>query len=424
MRPQPGARDRPRRVTVVGAGLVGLSTAWFLQEGGIEVAVLDRAGVAAGASWGNAGWITPALAAPLPDPVILRAGLRAMIRRSSAVHIPFPPAPGLLAFLGRFAWHCTPRRWEAGLGSLARLSSHALSSYDALVDGGVQAPVVAGWPVIAAFRGAAQRAPILAELAQVSRASGVEVAFDTLDGEAVQAAEPVLSGTLRAAVRIHGQRYTDPGSFVHALAGSVRRRGGTIDEHAAVTSVRDHGPEVTIISDAGPTRCDAVVLATGAWLPGLARGTGVRVRVQPGRGYSFCVPARQLPAGPLYLPAQRLACTPMPGGTLRVAGVMEFRAADAPPDRARPARMAGELGELLVGVDVAGRTQEWVGARPCTPDGLPVIGRTRSPRIFVAGGHGMWGVTLGPATGRLLAQTVLTGRPAPELAPFDPLRRA
>ena len=167
-----------------------------------------------------------------------------------------------------------------------------------------------------------------------------------------------------------------------------------------------------------------MVLATGAWRPGLARGTGVRVRVQPGRGYSFCVPARQLPAGPLYLPAQRLACTPMPGGGLRVAGVMEFQAPDAPLDRARPARMARELGELLVGVDPARRTREWVGARPCTPDGLPVIGPTRSPRIFVAGGHGMWGITLGPATGRLLAQTVLTGRLPPELAPFDPLRRA
>ena len=412
-----------RRVTVVGAGLVGLSTAWFLQEGGLEVTVLERAAVAAGASWGNAGWITPALVAPLSDPVILRAGLRAMIRRSSAVHIPFPPAPGLLAFLGRFAWHCTSRRWAAGLSALAPLGAHAISSFDALADGGVQGPVVAGSPVIAAFRNPAQRAPILAELAQVRRAGGLDFAFDVLDGEAVQDAEPVLRSSLRAAVRIHGQRYIHPGSFVQALAAGIRHRGGIINERAAVTSVRDDGTAVTITSDAGQTSCDAVVLATGAWLPGLARAAGVRVRVQPGRGYSFRVPARPLPAGPLYLPAQRLACTPMPGGGLRVAGVMEFQAPEVPLDRTRVTRMAAELGELLAGLDPARRTQEWVGARPCTPDGLPVIGPTRSARIFVAGGHGMWGITLGPATGRLLARTILTGRLAPELAPFDPLRR-
>ncbi len=416
-------RPASRRVTVVGAGLVGLCTAWFLQQDGLEVTVLERAAVAAGASWGNAGWITPALVAPLPDPVILRAGLAALTKRSSAIHIPFPPAPDVLAFLARFAWHCTPRRWAAGLAALAPLSAYALSAYDALADGGVQARVLAGSPVLAAFASPAQRTPMVTELAHVSRATGHAVAFDTLDGAAVQDAEPVLSDTLRAAVRIHGQRYLDPGSFVHALANSVRRRGGTIGEHAPVTSLRDDGRGVTITTDADRTRADAVVLATGAWLPGLARPAGVRVRVQSGRGYSFRVPVRRLPAGPVYLPGQRLACTPMPGGTLRVAGVMEFQAPQSPPDRGRLARMAGELDQLLTGVDTAGRSEEWVGARPCTPDGLPVIGPTRSPRIFVAGGHGMWGVTLGPATGRLLARTIVTGQPPPELAPFDPLRR-
>jgi D-amino-acid dehydrogenase len=402
--------------------MVGLCTAWFLQEQGLDVTVLERATVAAGASWGNAGWVTPALVSPLPDPVILREGLRAIARRSPGVHVPLLPGPGLLAFLCAFARNCTPGRWEAGLASLGLLSQHALSSFDMLAAGGVRGAIAAGRPVLAAYPGTIQRAPLLAELRQISRLGGAAVDFDVLDGDAVARAEPVLTSAARAAVRIHGQRYLDPGSFVHALADSVRLRGAEIREHAGVTSVLADDRGVRLAGAAGESRYDAVVLATGAWLGDLARSQGVRTRVQSGRGYSFCVPVQRLPAGPVYLPAQRLACTPTPDGRLRVAGVMEFRPPQAPLDRVRITRIAAGLHTMLAGADTTQRTREWVGSRPCTQDGLPVIGRTRSPRVFVAGGHGMWGITLGPVTGRLLAQAVATGSPAPELRPFSPLR--
>jgi D-amino-acid dehydrogenase len=382
--------------------------------------------VAAGASHGNAGWITPAMVAPLPDPAILREGLRAVALRSSAVHLPVPPGPGLLAFLGGLARNCTRPRWEAGLASLLPLSAHALSAYDELSAGGVEATTTSA-PVVAAYARASQRAPLLAELTGAARAGATGAPFEVLDGPAVQQAEPLLTGAARAAVRIHGQRYLDPASFTAALAASVRRRGADIIEGTAVLSVRDDGQAAVVTRDTGtggpgPARYDAVVLATGAWLGQLARGSGVRTRVQSGRGYSFSVPVKQLPAGPVYLPAQRLACTPLPDGRLRVAGVMDFSSPEAALDPRRVARMASGAALMLAGAGTAARADEWVGARPCTPDGLPVIGRTRSPRVFTAGGHGMWGITLGPATGRLLASLIATGRVPPELGPFDPLR--
>jgi D-amino-acid dehydrogenase len=401
--------------------MVGLCTAWFLQEHGLQVTVLERAAVAAGASHGNAGWVTPAMVSPLPDPAILREGLRAMALRSSAVHLPMPPGPGLLAFLGALTRNCTRRRWDAGLASLLPLSAHALSAYDELAAAGAGATVTSA-PVLAAYTRASQRAPLLAELTAVARAGGNEAPFEVLDGPAVQQAEPVLTGAVRAAVRIGGQRYLDPVSFTRALADSVRQRGADVIEGAAVTSVHDDGHAAVVTGSAGPARYDAVVLATGAWLGELARACGVRTRIQSGRGYSFSVPVRQLPAGPVYLPAQRLACTPLPGGRLRVAGVMDFSRPEAALDPGRVTRMADGLRVMLSGADTSARADEWVGARPCTPDGLPVIGRTRSARIFAAGGHGMWGITLGPATGQLLAGLVATGRVPPELRPFDPLR--
>nr|MDT0665597.1 FAD-dependent oxidoreductase [Micromonospora sp. DSM 115978] len=168
-------------------------------------------------------------------------------------------------------------------------------------------------------------------------------------------------------------------------------------------------------------RYDAVVIANGAWLAGLARRFGVVTPVQAGRGYSLSVPVDTAPTGPVYFPAARLACTPL-DGRLRLAGTMEFRGPDAPPDRRRVDAMLAAARPLLRGVDFEAATPVWVGPRPCTPDGLPLIGRTTSPRVFVAGGHGMWGVTLGPITGRLLAEAVVSGRTPIELAPFDPLR--
>ncbi|MFJ2306038.1 NAD(P)/FAD-dependent oxidoreductase [Streptomyces sp. NPDC087787] len=123
----------------------------------------------------------------------------------------------------------------------------------------------------------------------------------------------------------------------------------------------------------------------------------------------------------LQFPAQRVACTPL-GDRLRVAGMMEFRKPEAPLDARRVHAMAEAARPLLRGADLDARRDEWVGSRPCTTDGLPLIGATRSPRVFAAGGHGMWGITLGPATGRLLAETIVTGELPAQLAPFDPLR--
>jgi len=406
--------------------MLGLSTAWFLQEHGVAVTVFERAAVAAGASGGNAGWITPGLAAPLPEPAMLRAGLRALAARDSPLSIPLRADAGLVAFLGGFSRNCTARRWQAAMASLAPLSRRAISAFDALAAGGVQSVATEARPLLAGFATAAQRQPMLAELGHI-RGCGAEVEFDLLDGAAIQRLEPALSGLVRAAIRLHGQRYIDPGAFTAALADSVRRRGGIVREGTDVTGL--HADTAGLVlrhagarpdHAAGESRHDAVVLATGAWLGDLARDAGVRARVQSGRGYSCSVPVKVLPAGPVYFPAARLACTPMPGGLLRVAGMMEFRGPGRPADPRRFALIAAAVRPLLAGADVDRRTSEWVGARPCTPDGLPLIGRTRSPRVFVAGGHGMWGVTLGPVTGQLLAQAVVSGTCPPETDPLQP----
>ncbi|NED96897.1 FAD-dependent oxidoreductase [Phytoactinopolyspora alkaliphila] len=411
----------PRRVAVVGAGMVGLATAWFLQERGADVTVLDRQGVAAGASWGNAGWLTPGLATPLPEPAVLRYGVRAVLSPSSPVYVPLRPDPRLLSFLTRFARNSTAARWKRAMSAMVPINGHALDAFDALAAGGVDSRTHEATPFLAAYRTSTERRTLLEELEHI-RAAGQSIEFDTLTGDEARTTEPLLGPAVGAAIRLHGQRYIDPGDYVHALAEAVRARGGHIVTGATVTDLRDEREGVVLhTAEHGGRSFDAVVLATGTWLNHLARRAGVRAAVRAGRGYSFSVKSDHVPSGPVYFPAQRVACTPL-GDRLRVAGMMEFRAPGAALDPRRIAAIVEAVRPLLPGLDLDSRADEWVGSRPVTADGLPLIGRTRSPRVFAAGGHGMWGVTLGPATGRLLAESVMTGRTPPELAPFDPLR--
>ena len=406
----------PQNVAVVGAGMVGLATAWFLQERGVSVTVLDREGVAAGASWGNAGWLTPGLTTPLPEPAVLKYGVRAVLSPSSPVYVPPSANPRLLSFLTRFARNSTAKRWAKAMHALVPINRRSLAAFDALGEGGVDAQTHEAKSFMAAYRTAEERTTLLEEIEHVHQA-GQEIEFDVLTGDDAREVEPSLSDQVGTAIRLHDQRFINPGAYVNALADSVRARGGRILTGVTVTDIVDHGPSVEVDG----TCYDAVVLATGAWLGDLARRFGVKTVVQAGRGYSFSIPIEHVPSGPVYFPAQRVACTPI-GDRLRIAGMMEFRAAGAPLDPRRVGAITDAARPLLRGADLDARQDEWVGARPCTPDGLPLIGATRSPRVFAAGGHGMWGITLGPATGQLLAEEITTGHAPAELAPFDPLR--
>lgn len=415
-------RSVPEHVVVVGAGIVGLSVAWFLQERGARVTVVDREGPAAGASWGNAGLLSPAFSVPLPEPPVLKYGLRSLVDPGSPVTIPLTADPELVRFLVAFARHCTGGSWRRSMSAFNGLNRASLEAYDALTDGGVRARTKRAEPLVAAFRSASEREPLLAEFDRI-RQTGGEVEFEAVSGAALREEQPVLGAEVRAGLRVHGQRFLNPPEFARALADSVRERGGELHDGFGVRRVHDAGPGgVEIVGvDGRSVRADAVVLANGARLGELARPFGVRELVRAGRGYSFTVQPRDMPTAPIYLPAQRVACNPL-GDRFRVTGIMEFARPDAALNPRRVRTIVDSAREVFAGVDWNARTEEWVGSRPCTADGLPLVGPTSSPRVHVAGGHGMWGVLLGPVTGRLLAESIMSNQVPALLAPLDPLR--
>jgi D-amino-acid dehydrogenase len=411
-------RIRPRSAIVVGAGIVGLSTAWFLQERGVSVTVVDRTGVAAGASWGNAGWIAPALSVPLNDPRTLRYTLRSLSNRAAPVRIPLSADPTLWRFLLRFAANCRESSWTRAVRANLTLNHECMAAYDELVANGVDAPITDA-PITALFHSSADAEHLLEQLQRLQDA-GQPSTTTELTGTTLREQVPLASSAVAVGVRIEGQRFVDPGRFVQALARSVVERGAAL-ETVDVADVRASSDGVVVQPTSGPSMtADVAVVATGAWLPTLV-SRWVRVPVQAGRGYSFTVPVERQVFGPIYLPDVRVACTPL-NGKLRVTSMMELRRPDAPASAAVVDAIVDATGPFFDGVRWAERDEIWVGPRPLSPDGRPLVGPVLDNRIFVAGGHGMWGMKQGPATGRLLAEQIATGKQPPGLRDFDPLR--
>lgn len=410
----------PRSAVVVGAGIVGLSTAWFLQDRGVHVTVVDRDEVGAGASWGNAGYLSPALAMPLTSPHVLGEGLRGLADRRAPLSIPARWDPRLWGFLLRFAAHCRAGYWRRALQYHLPLLEECLPAFDTLASDGVDAGGQDA-PVVAGLETARAAGEMVRELTLLRRL-GVPVELEQLDRGDVVALRPQLSERVVAGVSIDGQRFLDPGRFLDRLAQALVRRGATIRRRFAVTRIVSDLDRVSAYPDEGPpVTAEVAVVATGARLDDLVRPRGVRVRVRAGRGYSFSVPTDIPVAGPIYLPGVRVACTPLPGSAPGRGhdGVPGPRPTDGHPEdrchrRLRPAPVDRRR---------VGRAQHPLGRGPtghrgCAPD------HRRHPQrgVFVAGGHGMWGVTFGPVTGRLLAEQITTGKQPTELVPFDPLR--
>lgn len=440
----------PEHVVVIGAGMVGLATAWYLQERGVKVTILDRDGVAAGSSWGNAGWLTPALTLPLSEPSVLTYGLKTMFDPASPLYIPLSVKPSLIRFLLGFARHCTPGKWREAMAVFSEIGATGLDAFDEISEGnaisrigragsingtgaagnnaatttlgtGVVEPTKPAEPFLTGFKSLKDREGLLHEFEGI-RAAGGEVEFDLLSAGEIRAMEPTLGTGVKAGVAIHHQRFINPPRFMDSLADSVIARGGEITTDFEVADIREHAHGVEVVDAHGRIQgADAVVIATGAWLGKLARKFGVKRVVQAGRGYSFTVVPEAMPTHPIYFPAQRVACTPL-GDRFRVAGTMEFRDADHRLEPKRIEAIVAAASPMFSGINWEDRQEEWVGSRPCTTDGLPLIGATRSQRVHVAGGHGMWGMALGPLTGKMLAASI-TGDATPAvMRHFNPLR--
>ena len=263
------------------------------------------------------------------------------------------------------------------------------------------------------------------EEAHHMRAAGVEV--ESLD--AAEAAARLGGFEVRCASGVFYPQdaHMDPGRFVRGLAGRAAEAGVTVVEGAEVLRLLTRGDAVEAVETTrGAFRPRELVLAAGSWSPELARGLGVEAPIQPAKGYSVTVEAPgDMPELPLMLTEARVAMTPMGPGRLRFAGTLELAGMDMSINQRRVDAIMRAVPRYIPHWDPAGfRVHEvWRGLRPCTPDGMALLGRPRRWRnVVMAAGHAMIGLSLGPVTGRIVSQLVAGESPGHDLELLDPDR--
>ncbi len=408
-------------VVVIGGGVIGLCTAYSLTRRGAEVRVVDLTTGAPPASWGNAGWVTPALSAPIPAPGMVRHGLHEILRRSPTLRVAPRLYPRLAAWLLSFAKHCTDSAHEAGFEATIRLAQGSPSLYDDMARQGVPFDRWSrGLTVVALDRSAAEEE---LEHLQPLTEYGYELPSRVDDGDRLRTAEPALSEAVTAGFHIREEQHVDPRTLLTGLRSWLEDRGVLFMTGTRTLRYALDGNRVTSVDVGGETvSAAAVVLAAGAWTGGLAARLGHRIPLTGGKGYSFIVKDVPGVSGPLKLLEARTAITPFDRHT-RVSGAVELDGLRLRiRSRALVATHAAAC-RYLRGWDRTRIQEPWAGLRPMTPDGLPVIGRIpTTANAYIATGHSTLGVTLGPATGERLAELILTGRPPELLRPFAPER--
>ena len=395
-------------VVVIGGGIVGACCAYELARDGAAVTVLERGGGwGEGCSWGNAGLLVPSHARPIAAPENLRAGLRWMLRRDSPFGLRVRPA--LAPWLARYVRASTTRRAENGEALQRELCVEGLARLEELgLDGGFRR---SGCLTVYTGADAEQRAA-----AEAAAPAGRALAAQALSAADTRTLEPALTGAVRAGVLFPHEGHCDTVRLVEAIGAAAIEHGVSLRTGVEARALRPG----SVDTGDGVVRGGRVVVAAGAWSGRLARTLGIRLPLLAGKGYAVDYEPSASPLRiPLYLHDERCVANPMPS-RLRVTGGLVL---GTPEQRSDPRRVrAIRQAATVLGVRAEPRLT-WSGLRPCTPDGLPVIGaHPRAARVLIATGHGMLGVTLGPLTGRLVAD-LAAGRPEhPALASLSPAR--
>jgi D-amino-acid dehydrogenase len=401
------------KCVVVGAGIVGISTALYLQRDGHDVTVIDRDGPGEGTSRGNAGLFAIGHVLPIGMPGLIRRVPGMLLDQTSPLAMRWSYLPQIAPWLIRMLAASTPRRVEEISRALAALLAQALESYRPLIASANAGNLVQkrGWLTI--FETEESRRAAQADL-DMRRSRGIR--WEELDEGTIRQLVPALRpGPVWGVMFPDCEHTIDPYRLTVALADDFVARGGTILRGDVQTGLADGKPRVT--TGGNPLDFDRLVIAGGAFSRKLMRGLGDDAPLDTERGYHVMLDNEIDLRVPLLCADHKFSITPMAEG-VRLAGTVEFAGLVAPPNPARWDIMTKRSRALLPGLRSSPRST-WMGYRPSMPDSLPVIGPSPNhPNVYYAFGHGHLGLTLGGVTGRLVANLVAQQAPCVDPAPY------
>ena len=410
-----------RSAVVIGGGVIGVTSAYYLRRDEWEVTLVERAEICAGCSHGNAGMLVPSHLLPLAAPGVWWQGLKWMLDPESPFYIKPRLDPALCSWLWRFRAACRPDRARRAMPLLRNLSVASLDLYRELarIEGLEFAFHESGSMTVfrtpQAFEHGIHEARVAGEFG---------VAAKVLDGPAARAMEPALRPDVAGGVFFPEDALLVPDRFVKGLARVGTALGVQMRPGTEVLGFRTSGNRITgVETTRGPLAADLVVLAAGAWAPEVARSLRLRIPIQPAKGYSLTYrrPAKG-PSIPLLPAEARFSITPM-GDLLRFGGTLELAGMDLSVSARRVEALRRSASGYIVDTERLELLEIWRGLRPCTPDGLPLLGRSgRLANLIVAAGHAMVGMSLGPVTGKIVAQVASGTAPLVDIALLDPQR--
>ncbi|MGG9963205.1 NAD(P)/FAD-dependent oxidoreductase [Ferruginibacter sp. SUN106] len=394
-------------IVVIGGGVIGLSSAYYLNKAGYNVTVIERGDITDGCSFGNMGYISPSHFVPLASPGIISQGLKWMLSPTS----PFYIKPRLNLDLMQWGYHfwkssnaATVEKNSPHLNNILQLSRKLIN--DLRNDIGNTFDM----EEIGCLMMCKQQKTLDHEFHMADDAEMLGLKVERLVKEDVQKLEPNVEVNVAGAVLFKDDCHFNPGKMMVALKDYLDSKGVQFKLNTTVTGFEKAAKKITaVITDKGKITCDEVIVATGSWLPEVVKMMGIKLLLQPGKGYSYTYPSVEKNIKyPAILVDGRCAITPW-GNQLRIGGTMELSGIN---DKVLVKRMQGIYDSALdfypgLKIDFPPADKIWSGLRPVTPDGLPYIGKHHLyDNVVIAGGHAMLGISEGTGTGKLVTEII------------------
>lgn len=413
-----------KNVLVVGGGIVGLSTAYYLQKDGHTVTVLDKSNMDSGASFVNAGYITPSHIVPLASPGMISKGIKYMFNSSS----PFYMKPRLDIDFMKWAWYfkksSTQEKVAKAMPVIMDINLLSRELYEDIRTSGELGDFQLerkGLLMVYRTKKEKNHENFVAE-----RARDLGLVVNHLDRDGLRQFEPHVEMNALGAFHYECDRHTTPGQIMQRMVEFLDNSGVDIRKNEEVLDLQTSSRKVTgVKTNKGTYQADEVVFAAGSWTSQLSKKLNIKLPLQAGKGYRINVKTPTNISMPAILMEAKMAVTPMDGFT-RFAGTMEFSGINSQIRKERVNAIARGAESYYKGLHIPeeDKTNAQCGLRPVSPDGLPYIGKSQQySNLVIATGHAMMGWSLGPATGKLVSELISGDKLSMDISSFAPERK-
>ena len=406
-------------VIIVGGGVIGICSAYYLSSRGIKVTVLDKGKIGHGSSFGNCGLIVPSHSIPLAAPGVVLQGLKWMFDSTSPFYIKPRFNYELILWLWKFMKACNQRRTAKGIETLVKLTTESMSLYEQIMDANPELDCNFRKDGLLMVYKTVEGYNLGLHEAEEVESHGIE--SQKMTNNELQKFEPGLRNDVHGGVYYPGDGHFDPYKFVNQLLNLVKSKGVDIVEDTEVKDMIVSGNRISkIVTSNKEYTPNWTIITAGAWSPNLAKKIGLGLQVQPAKGYSVSYNRTGLSIKtPMLLSEAKIGVNPVIDG-IRLAGTLELTGIDSSINEKRVQAIVGGAHEYLAGDTAKFEiTNVWTGMRPVTPDGVPVIDRIPNmENLIVATGHAMLGMTMGPVTGKAVSEIVIGDSHSLDLTPL------